>query len=376
MEPKRSLCFIATVEYSVDAFLYSHIKELSKLYKITIITNNKDKNFLTGKIKGITVIDIKFSRKINLFNDIICLIHLFSILFIKKFDIVTTITPKAGLLGCFAAFSTFVPIRIHCFTGQIWATKFGWKRSFFKIIDKFINFLTTYNIVDGKSQYDFLLSENIISKKTSFVFAEGSICGVDLLKFKPNKGARLLLRKKYDIPNSAFVFLFVGRLNNDKGINDLVSAFKKANLKSAFLILIGPDEENICLKVKNIKNIITHDFTARPEDFMATSDLLCLPSYREGFGNVVIEAAATGIPSMVSNIYGLADFVVSKDTGFIHKVADINAMVRLFKMIYKNKILVKKLGENARAKVIKNFDSKLITKHWVNFYKEKIKKIA
>mgnify|MGYP003686576279 CR=1 FL=1 len=77
MEPKRSLCFIATVEYSVDAFLHNHIKELSKFYKITVITNNKNKNFLTGKIKGITVIDIKFSRKINLFNDIICLIHLF-----------------------------------------------------------------------------------------------------------------------------------------------------------------------------------------------------------------------------------------------------------------------------------------------------------
>ena len=97
---------------------------------------------------------------------------------------------------------------------------------------------------------------------------------------------------------------------------------------------------------------------------------------REGFGNVVIEAAAPDIPSMVSNIYGLADFVISKDTGFVHEVADINEMVRLFKMIYKNKILVKQLGENARAKVIKNFDSKLITKNWVNFYKEKIKKVV
>ena len=375
MQSWKSLCFIATVEYSVDAFLYNHLKELSKFYKITVITNNKNKNFLTGKIKGITVIDIKFSRKINLYNDVICLLHLFTIFFTKKFDVITTITPKAGLLGIFAAFFTFVPIRIHCFTGQIWATKFGWKRSFFKFIDKFINCMSTRNIVDGKSQYDFLLSENVISKKKSIVFANGSICGVDLTRFKPNKDTRLRLRKSYDIPNSAFVFLFVGRLNNEKGINDLLSAFKKANLKSAFLFLVGPDEENIYLKVKNIKNIIIHEFTASPEDFMTSSNLLCLPSYREGFGNVVIEAAAVGTPSMVSDIYGLSDSVISNKTGLIHKVGDIEQMVILLKTAHHNKLLVKKLGERARARVIKEFNSKLLTEHWVNFYKKETSRL-
>jgi glycosyltransferase involved in cell wall biosynthesis len=375
MESWKSLCFIATVEYSVDAFLYNHIKELSKFYKITVITNNKNKNFITGKLKGITVIDIKFSRKINLFNDVICLFHLFTIFCTKKFDVVTTITPKAGLLGIFAAFFAFIPIRIHCFTGQIWATKFGWKRSFFKFIDKFINYMTTRNIVDGKSQYNFLLRENIISKKTSIVFANGSICGVDLARFKPNKDTRLLLRKSYGIPNSAFVFLFVGRLNSEKGINDLLSAFKKANLKSAFLILVGPDEENIFLKVKNVKNIIIHEFSSSPEDFMASSNLLCLPSYREGFGNVVIEAAAAGTPSMISDIYGLCDSVIPNKTGLIHKVRDIDEMVKLLRMAHNNKLLIKKLGDNARLRVTKAFNSKLLTEHWVNFYKKETSKL-
>jgi glycosyltransferase involved in cell wall biosynthesis len=373
---KKSLCFVASVEYSLDAFLYDHIIKLSKFYKITVITNCKTKNFLTGKLNGISVINVNFSRKISVLNDLVCLFRLIIIFSNKKFDVVTSITPKAGLLAIFAAFFNSVPIRVHCFTGQIWSNKLGLKRWFFKQIDKFINTTTTHNIIDGKAQYNFLLNEKVISKNKSFVFGNGSICGVNLEKFRPNKKARSILRKKFNIPNSAFIFLFVGRLNSEKGIYDLLSAFKKANLKSTFLFLIGPDEENIGLKLQQSRNIIIHDYTATPEDFMASCDLLCLPSYREGFGNVVIEAAASGLPSIVSDTYGLSDFVISKKTGFVHKVGDIDEMVRLFKMLYKDKLLVKNIGEKARASVIKDFDLNSISNYWLVFYKNRISKLA
>ena len=376
MKTKKSLCFLATVEYALDAFLYDHIIELSKYYKITVITNCKTKNFLTGKLNGIEVINVNFSRKISLFNDLVHLLHLIIIFSNRKFDVVTSITPKAGLLGIFAAFLNSVPIRIHCFTGQIWANKLGFKRWFFKQLDKFINITATHKIIDGKSQYNFLLNENVISKNTSFVFGNGSICGVNLEKFRPNKKTRSTLRKKFNIPNSAFIFLFVGRLNSEKGIYDLLSAFKKANLKSTFLFLVGPDEENIGLKLQQSKNIIIHEFTTTPEDFMASCDLLCLPSYREGFGNVVIEAAASGMPSIVSDIYGLSDFVIPNKTGFVHKVGDIDGMVKLFRMLYKDKLLVKNIGEKARASVTKDFDFKSISKYWLAFYKNLISKLA
>ena len=371
---KKSLCFVATVEYALDAFLYDHIINLSKFYKITVITNCKTKNFLTGKLNGISVININFSRKISVLNDLVCLFRLIIIFSNKKFDVVTSITPKAGLLAIFAAFFNSVPIRVHCFTGQIWSNKLGLKRWFFKQIDKFINITATHNIIDGKAQYNFLLNENVISKNNSFVFGNGSICGVNLEKFRPNKKARSILRKKFNIPNSAFIFLFVGRLNSEKGIYDLLSAFKKANLESSFLFLVGPDEENIGLKLQQNKNIIIHDFTPSPEDFMASCDLLCLPSYREGFGNVVIEAAASGIPSIVSDTYGLSDFVISKKTGFVHKVGDIDEIVKLFKMLYKDKLLVKNIGDKARASVRKDFDLNSISNHWLVFYKNIISK--
>lgn len=375
MKSKKSLCFLATVEYAIDAFLYDHIIKLSKYYEITVITNSTSKNFHTGKLNGISVINVNFSRKISFLNDLACLLHLIIIFSNRKFDVVTSITPKAGLLGIFAAFLNSMPIRIHCFTGQIWANKFGLKRWFFKLLDKFINISATHIIVDGRAQYKFLLNENIISKNTSFVFGNGSICGVNFKRFRPNKKIRSTLRKKFNIPNSAFVFLFVGRLNSEKGIYDLLSAFKKANLESSFLFLVGPDEENIGLKFQQSKNIIFHEFTNNPEDFMASCDLLCLPSYREGFGNVVIEAAASGIPAIVSDVYGLSDFVISKKTGFIHKVGDIDEMVRLFRVLYKDKALVKNIGEKARTSAKKDFDSDLISKYWLVFYKNLISKL-
>ena len=374
MAGKKKLCFLSTVEFAVDVFLFNHLKELSKFYKITVITNRKNKSSSTKISKDINVINVNFSRKINLLNDLICLFQLIGIFLKTRFDVVTTITPKAGLLGMLASFLTFIPMRVHCFTGQVWAVKKGLKRIFFKFFDKLINYFSTHNIVDSKSQFSFLLNEKVISKKNSFVFGKGSICGVDLLNFRPNKKARSAVRKKFKIPDSAFIFLFVGRLNKDKGIYDLIDAFKKAKLESAFLMLVGPDEENISIKFQHCKNIFMHDFSASPQNFMASCDLLCLPSYREGFGNVVIEAAAVGVPAMISDIYGLCDAVVPNKTGIVHNVGDINHMVEMLKLMCEDKLLLKNLGNAARIRAKNEFDANLITKHWQSFYKTEISK--
>ena len=219
-----------------------------------------------------------------------------------------------------ASFLTFIPIRVHCFTGQVWATKSGLSRLLLKLIDKVVGILSTQNIVDSKSQYKFLVKENVLKKDKSLVFGSGSVSGIDLLKFKPNKKVKVKLRNKLKIPPASFVFIFLGRLNSDKGIYDLIHSFKSADLKSAYLLLIGPDEENIATKFKsNHSNIIFSGATSSPQDYLAASDILCLPSYREGFGNVVIEAAASGLPSIVSNIYGLSDAIIQNNTGLAHE---------------------------------------------------------
>ena len=375
MISKKSICFVATVEYAVNAFLFNHLVELSKYYKITVITKQENKGFQHKVSEEIDFINLDFKRKINLVSDLIVFFKLFIIFFKNRFDVVTTITPKAGLLGMLASYIAFTPMRVHCYTGQIWITRLGFQRRLFRSIDKFINALSTHNIIDSKSQYDFLLNEHIIFKDKSFVFGGGSVCGVDLKRFKPNTKVKFNLRKKLKIPQSAFVFLFLGRLNKDKGIDSLINAFKKSNLETTYLLVVGPDEEGIVLKYKKSKNIIFQGFCINPQDYMAASDMLCLPSFREGFGSVVIEAAATGVPSMVIDIYGLSDSVIPNKTGIIHKVNDINGMVRLFKIIIEDKKFVKNLGKEARLRATKEFDSNLITSYWKTFYEIEISKL-
>ena len=370
MANKRSICFVATVEFAVNAFLLNHLKELSKYYDLTVIVNLKNPKFLIDKKLDIKLININFSRNINIISDLFSLFQLIFIFLTKKYDAVHTITPKAGLLGMIASFLTFIPLRVHCFTGQVWVTRKGISRIILKLIDKLIGILTSKNIVDSKSQYNFLLKEKILKKNKTIVFGNGSIAGVDLSKFKPNKKIKGILRTKLKIPTSAFVFIFLGRLNSEKGVNNLIDAFILANLKSAYLVLAGPDEEKISFKSKNYQsNIIFTGLTSRPQDFLAMSNILCLPSYREGFGSVVIEAAAVGIPSIVSNIYGLSDAIVLNKTGFSHKIGDIKELSKLMSYAFRNKKLINSFGNAAQRRAVNNFDSKLLVNYWKNFYR-------
>ena len=373
MVNRKSICFVATVEFAVSAFLLNHLKELSKYYDLTVIVNLKNPNFLIDTKLNINLVNINFSRKINIISDLLSLVQLVYLFLIKRYDAVHSITPKAGLLAMIASFLTFIPVRIHCFTGQVWATKSGLSRLFLKLIDKVIGILSTQNIIDSKSQYNFLVKHNVLNKDKSLVFGSGSVSGVDLLKFKPNTKVKLSLRKKLKISPASFIFVFIGRLNYEKGIYDLIDSFILADLKSAYLLIIGPDEENISSKFKGKQsNIIFSDITSSPQDFLAISNVLCLPSYREGFGNIVIEAAAIGLPSIVSNIYGLSDAIVQNKTGLTHEPKDVEEITRLMIALFNDRKLVAELGEAAKKRATSEFDSKILVKHWKDFYSHKL----
>jgi len=373
MVNRKSICFVATVEFAVSAFLLNHLKELSKYYDLTVVVNLKNPNFLIDTKLDINFVNINFSREINIISDLLSLAQLVYLFLIKRYDAVHSITPKAGLLAMIASFLTFIPVRIHCFTGQVWATKSGSSRLFLKLIDKVIGILSTQNIIDSKSQYNFLVKNNVLNEDKSLVFGSGSVSGVDLLKFKPNIKVKLSLRKKLNISTSSFVFVFIGRINFDKGIYDLIDSFILADLKSAYLLIIGPDEESILSKFKDKQsNIIFSDITSSPQDFLAVSDVLCLPSHREGFGNIVIEAAATGLPSIVSNIYGLSDAIVQNKTGLTHEPKNVEEITRLMIALFNDRKLVARLGKAAKKRAISEFDSKILVKHWKDFYNQKL----
>ena len=369
----EKVCFVLTAEYAVTAFLLSHLRALSELYDVTVIVKTDNPNFLAEAGIKAKVIPLKISRDISLFSDLICLFKLIKIFYQQRFSSVHSLMPKSGLLAMLAAWVVCVPLRIHTFTGQVWANKIGLKRFILKQFDCLIVFLSTNNIVDSPSQRQFLLDNKVITLAKSIVFSKGSVSGVDIARFKPNTQSKIDIRQQLRIPDEDTIFLFIGRLNKDKGVLDLAYAFKQLNIKMMHLVLVGSDEQNMQDEVMNIlgksQNVHFIGHTNTPEAYMATADVLFLPSYREGFGSVVIEAAAVGIPAIASLIYGITDAVVDGETGLLHEPRDIEGIKSCMQQLVENKPLRLKLGEQARQRVIMDFDSRLITQAWVDFYR-------
>lgn len=364
---------MATVDTAITSFLANHLRELSKLYELTIITNTSNLNFLSEIGVDANLIQINFSRKIALVSDFYCLIKLVQIFIKNRFANVHSITPKAGLLAMLAARICFISRRIHTFTGQVWATETGLKRSFLKFIDKLIGKMTTHNLVDSQSQCDFLVKEAVLSPNKSLVFGSGSVAGVDLKKFKSNKRFGNEIRKQLGIPKDGFVYLFLGRLVEDKGVLDLAKAFSEINNAKIYLVFVGSDEAklsahifNICaLKTKYIRIV---GFSKKPYKYIASANVLCLPSYREGFGSVIIEAAAMSVPAIASNIYGITDAIEPNKTGLLHEPGDILGIKIAMESLLHKPLLLNKLKKAAKKRAVDKFDANKITDHWLKFY--------
>jgi glycosyltransferase involved in cell wall biosynthesis len=375
MIKNNRIFFVATVDFAINAFLLNHLKTLSQHFDIAVIVNTDDPDLLIKQGINVKVIPLNISRNIHILSDIACLIRLISIFIKYHPSAVHSITPKAGLLAMLAAFFARVPFRVHTFTGQVWATKIGLKRLVLKFFDMLIARLTTFNIVDSPSQQQFLIDEKVLPKETSLVFGLGSVSGVDLEKFKPSKQVSNDVRRELSIPQDGIVFTYLGRLNKDKGVLDLANAFSLIENKKAYLLIIGPDEGGF---VDEIKKINAHKldqirfvgFTKISERYLATSNVLCLPSYREGFGGVIIEAAAMGVPTIASNIYGISDAVLNNQTGLLHPPADVSSILFCLNIFLNDSRLVKKYGKAAKLRVINEFDASLITECWCQFYLE------
>lgn len=372
---KQKICFVLTVDYAVKAFLLNHLRALSAYYEITVIVNTGNPNFLTEAGINAKVIPLKIARDISFFSDLICLFKLIKIFHQQRFSSVHSLMPKSGLLAMLGARVVCVPLRIHTFTGQVWATKIGFKRFILKQFDGLIALLSTNNIVDSPSQCQFLLDNKVIMPAKSVVFSKGSVSGVDITRFNPNIQSKVDIRQQLRISDEAIIFLFIGRLNKDKGVLDLAYAFKQLNIKMMHLVFAGTDEQNMQAEIMSIvginsKNIHFIGHTNMPEAYMAAADVLCLPSYREGFGSVVIEAAAVGIPAIASRIYGITDAVVDGETGMLHEPRDIEGIKNCIQLLIESKSLRLKMGEQARQRVIKDFDSGIITQAWIDFYSE------
>jgi len=373
----KKICLVVSSLYTVEVFLLDQLSALSKLYDVTLIANTEDLSFLEERGIKAKIISAPIERKINPIKDIMALFYLFNLFRKNAFDLVHSVTPKAGLLAMIAAAFAGVPVRIHMFTGQVWGTRSGAMQLLLKTADRVTAWLATHILVDSFSQQDFLLQNNVISKNKSFVLAQGSISGVNISRFKPDPKQHLKIRHKYEIPETSLVFLYMARLTRDKGALVMAEAFSRfsENDSLAHLFIVSPDEEGLRPLIyemchKCIDRIHFVDFTSLPEEYMASADIFCLPSYREGFGTVLINAAAVGIPAIASRIYGSVDAIVEGVTGLLHEAGNVNELICKMKQLSSDTALREKIGENARLRVISDFSEEVVTAAVIAFYQD------
>lgn len=357
------------------AFLKAHMQCLKEHFEVHLVANfsNEEEK---REFDGITCHSIFIVRPISILTDLKAVCQLRKFFKKEQFYAVHSVTPKAGLVNALAAKLTGVKNRIHIYTGQVWATRTGLMRWMLKSLDKLIAKLNTQLLVDGESQRQYLIKNGVLSKTNSSVIADGSISGVDVQRFTFSMDIRMDIRHELKLRDNQIVFVFLGRLNRDKGIGELLSAFDKlvADKKDAFLLLVGTDEEDYDKQVVNYPNIqrgenyCYYGKTSHPECLLHAGDVFVLPTYREGFGSSVIEASCLGLPVICSDTYGVMDAMVDDVTGLRCKVADVDSLLNCMKKLYESPELRKELGFNGHNRVVEKFSGEVINKAWVDFY--------
>lgn len=376
---KKKICFVVATPMTAKAFLLEHMEALSEFYQISLVANFQGEDFDPQAAGGVTLFNVSIAREISLSADFVALIKLYRLFRAQQFDAVHSVTPKAGLLAMLASKAACITHRYHTFTGQVWATKTGLFRKILILLDKVIYACASNVLVDSPSQRDFLLSHGVIKKNGSTVLGDGSIAGVDVVRFKPDAEKRMLIRKNHGIPEDGFVFLFLGRLNREKGIAELLQAFARLDFvaDNAYLLVVGPDEDGVLsgsdeLVQKFGQHFIRLGFTKEPEMFMTSADVFCLPSHREGFGTVILEAAASGVPALGSDIYGVSDAIDDGNTGLLHEKGNVDDLFSKMKHLIENKELVAEMGLNAHNRVHELFTSARVVQEMVKFYRDQV----
>ena len=336
------ICYVTTIPATIQSFILPLAEYLHENtdWDISFICSD-DEKFEKSLPEYINFYPVHMERGISVAG-VKAMFQIKKILKKEKFDMVQYSTPNASLYTAMAAKLAKIPVRLYCQWGIAYVGFNGLKRKIFKIVEKFVCGLSTCVQPDSKSNLNFARSEGLYSEKKSSVIWNGSACGVSLDKFNIQRKNeyRSYIREKYNIGRNTFVYIFIGRVTRDKGINELLSAFKKLNDDSV-LFLIGKNEVDTSVNrelydwsLEN-KNIIYTGNVDDVERYLSASDCYVLPSYREGFGMSVIEAEAMGVPVIVTDIPGPVDAVIDNKTGLLVKKADENSLLDAMKKIRK-----------------------------------------
>lgn len=379
---KKILIRITTIPISLDKLLSGQLGFMNQFYKVIGISSEKEYLEKVGQKENIEVYPIEMTRKITPFKDLIAVYKLFRYFKKQKPFIVHTHTPKAGTVGMIAAKLAGVPNRLHTIAGLPLLEATGNKRKLLNFVEKVTYSCATKIYPNSFGLNDIIIQEKFCNPNKLKVLGNGSTNGIDTSFFNPEKYSQEVvasLKEKLEILPNDFVFIFVGRLVSDKGINELIEAFKKLNqiCLHSKLVLVGPLESELdplkpqtLKEIEYNKSIISVGYQNDVRPYFSISNALVFPSYREGFPNVVMQAGAMGLPSIVSDINGCNEIVIEKYNGLIIPVKNANAIFEAMNEMITNKILYADLKEHARKRIVDNYEQKVVWKAILEEYKK------
>ena len=369
---KKILVRTSTVPSTLAVFCYEQIQRLSNEFDLHIITSSGDGLEKLLSLPNVTCHVVEMKRRISPIHDAKSLWQMYKLLKKIKPDIVHSVTPKAGLISMLAAKAAGVKRRIHTFTGLVWPTSKGITRLILKSADKILCSAAT-DIIPESFSVKKTMEDGMITNKELHILGNGSLPGIDLSHFSTSntKIADLSIKLK------EFVYVYIGRLVSDKGVNELVSAFVELDKKynDISLLLVGPREENIdaldkdtVRHISECKDIIEVGSVSDVRPYLKAANILVLPSYREGLPNAVIEAGAMCLPCIVSDIPGCTEIIEDGKNGFVVPVKDISALKNVMEISRENPSLCMTLGVAARHNIEIKYDKELVFKELLNYY--------
>lgn len=361
----KKLCAISTLEVTLESFVIPAMRVFKERgYDVTLICTMSDR-FLERYSSEFHCINVKMERGTSLKDMLVKPFEFYQIFKREKFDYVQYATTNASFYACVPAKLCGIKTRVYCQWGLLYVGFEGIKRKFFKWIEKFLCTKATHITVASKKNMEYALQEGLMKAEKASVVGDGGTIGVDLKVFDHTKrnAFKAEVLEEYPILKDKTVFGFVGRIETDKGINELLKAFLKINNPNSALLLIGPFDELRCnldadalAAAKACENVIFHGFTTEVPKYMSAMDILVHPTYREGFSMVIQQGMAMGCAIITTDVPGPSEVIEEGKSGLLVPAQTVNELADAMQALGNDSELQKQFSESGLQRVKEKFE--------------------
>lgn len=373
---RKKIIRTSTVSTSLNTFCRGTLRRLAQTYDVVAVSTPDDELHEMAQREGVRVVGVAMRRPISPLHDLCSLLRLIRVFRRERPDMVHSITPKAGLLSMIAAWVCRVPVRLHTFTGLVFPTAMGLKKKTLMLTDRITCACATHIVPEGEGVKNDLINYGI-TRKPLRVLGYGNVRGVDMQHY--SRTPEVMAAAQPIMRSGVFTFVFVGRVVRDKGINELVQAFARLNAQESAtrLILVGRFEDDLDPVLPQTRQTIEQNGAieavgsqADVRPWLAASDAMVFPSYREGFPNVVLEAGAMGLSSIVTDINGSREIIVEGKNGVIVPSRDADALYAAMLRFIEAPAEVAQMAANAREMIASRFEKSFVEQCLFDYYKE------